>query len=116
VRVIEGGKMSKMSLLNVVVASASAVGLPAAMAGDIGCGGEITRLMADHSGCGGNMAFTTTSTGTVWMCAKSKEANAMLLAAQAAGKPVTVYIEGGDVAGCTALPAYRLISYVITYP
>ena len=65
------------------------------------------------------MAFKTTASGGpggIWMCAKTKEADALLMAAQFAAKEVSVYIEGGDVSGCTTLPGYRQVSYIITTP
>jgi len=86
-----------------------------AQAADIYCGGTISMLMADHPGCNGQMAFKTNTTSGSWMCSKSKEANALLMAAQFAGKDIAVYIEGGDVSGCSNLPHYRAVSYIITY-
>lgn len=88
----------------------------AADAADIACGGHITLTMADHPACSGNLAFKTEGAGDVWMCTKSSGAGALLLAAMLSDKLVGVWIEGGDVAGCTSLPMYRQISYVIIYP
>lgn len=91
-----------------------------AHASDINCGGKVVWVMADHPGCSGNMAFKTDGAGGqggVWMCTKSKEGNAVVMAALLADKAVNVYIEGSDVGGvCTSLPGYRLISYVIINP
>jgi hypothetical protein len=109
--------MSVKRFLIALIASGSIVST--ARAADIWCGGSVSALMADHPSCGGQLAFKTTATGGVsgvWMCARSREANVLLLAAQVAGRDVSVYIEGGDVSGCTALPSYRQISYVISYP
>jgi len=83
---------------------------------DITCDGAITMLMADHPSCGGHMAFKTSASESRWMCAKSKEASALLVYAQATERAITVYIDGSGASGCTTLPHYRQVSYMITYP
>lgn len=91
--------------------------LSTAGAADFNCGGRITRVMADHPGCGGNIAFKTDGSGGVWMCTKSKEGSSLVLAVALFEKPVLVYIEATDVGGaCASLPQYRDVSYVIVDP
>jgi len=85
-------------------------------ADDIVCGGQITMTMADHPACSGNLAFKTEASGDKWMCTKTSAAGALLITAMSTGRFVGVWIEGSDVASCTALPHYRQISYVIMYP
>ena len=92
---------------------------PFAQSAHINCKGKVSWLMADHSACGGHMAFKTDATGGrggKWMCTKSKEAGSIALTALTADKTVEVYIEAGDVSSCKELPHYRKIAYIIINP
>ena len=90
-----------------------------ANAADINCRGKVSWLMADHTSCGGFMAFKTEATGGKagkWMCTKSKSASDVALAALTNNKTVEVYIDGADVNTCDQLPHYRKINYIIINP
>ena len=92
----------------------------AANAADINCGGRVSLVMADHPSCNGHVAFKTEGTGGnvgIWMCTKSKEASAMVMAALLADKALSAYIEAADAGNvCTQLTHYRQVSYVILHP
>jgi len=102
------------SILLIIGVLVSFAGVRAA---ETNCGGRVVWVMADHSGCGGFLAFKTEGSGGksgVWMCTKSKDGGALVMAASVSGIPILAHIEVGDVGGvCTQLPWYRQVAYVI---
>ena len=90
-----------------------------ANASDINCKGKVSWVMADHTACGGFVAFKTDATGGKqgkWMCTKTEAGGNMALAALTNDKVVEVYIDGSDVNTCEELPHYRKINYIIINP
>ena len=90
-----------------------------ATATDINCKGKVSWVMADHTGCGGFMAFKTEATGGKqgqWLCTKTDAGGDMALAALVNDKTVEVYVDGSDVNTCDEIPHYRKINYIIINP
>lgn len=83
-------------------------------AGAINCGGKITMVMGGHSSCGGFVAFKTEKSLSKWICSKSKDNDAVILAGFMADKTTysTVFVVSNS---CVDLAHYQSAEYVILY-
>ena len=83
-------------------------------AGDINCGGKITIVMGGHSSCDGYVAFRTDDSSGKWICSKSKDNDAVILAGFMADK--TTYTAASVASNsCADLSDYHAAEYVILY-
>lgn len=87
-------------------------------AADIPCGPSTVSVVMDYpTSCSGKSVFKLSSgTNGAWICTPSEKGGALVLAALAAQKKVTVYIDNQNGAfTCSTLPAYVTPRYLILY-